>query len=87
MPDAEATDDERAAYFKLDCHQKRAACYKAEIEEMNDLLLVPYNQKFMTMSIGFGVGMFVFIAIMLILIVVFIRRILADKKKLKAKPA
>lgn len=84
MPGPEATNAERADYYKLPCHEERAKCYETEIEALNELMLKPYYEKLTNMSIGFGVGMGLFILIMVILIVIFTRRILADRKKLKA---
>ena len=83
MPGPEATDAERADYYKLPCHEKRAKCYEAEIEQLNELMLKPYNEKLTNMTIGFGVGMGLFSLIIFILIIVFTRRILADRKKKK----
>jgi hypothetical protein len=84
MPGKDATDADRAIYYKLPCHEERAKCYESEIEELNELMLKTYNEKLTNMAIGFGVGMGLFILIMVILIVVFTRRILADRKKKKA---
>ena len=87
MPGEDATDADRAAYYKLPCHEQRAKCYQKEIDELNELIMGPYNEKLTNMAIGFGVGMGLFILIVVILIVVFVRRILADRKKKKLELA
>ena len=87
MPGADASDADREVYYKLPCHEQRAKCYQKEIDELNDLIMKPYNEKLTNMTIGFGVGMGLFIIIIVILIIVFTRRILADRKKKKEAAA